>query len=276
VAQTEPTVFGQLDEVPAPMRALLLGALEAMARTPEIARVREHADAALRPAAGELILDAGCGAGEVARSLAAAVAPDGQVTAIDASRATVEYAASKDGGAGVRYQVADVTALPFDDATFDAVRCERVLQHVPDPDAGVGELTRVTRPGGRVCLIDTDWLSLASDGLPDDLVEQMTSALLNQGVLHHSSMGRTLRRRLVRAGLGDVSTQPIPLLFTDPASTGAVLPMFNPMVPPEARLVPDDLRERWFEAVAEAGARDEFLVVLTMWVAVGTAPQRRR
>lgn len=270
----ERTPFAQVDELPAPIRAMLLAALEGMAATPEIGEVRRVADAALRPAPGQAILDAGCGAGEVARQLAAIAGPDGQVTAIDTSRTTIEHAEAHDGGAGVQYQVADVMALPFDDGGFDAVRCERVLQHLADPDAGVAELTRVTRPGGRVCLIDTDWRSLASDGLPDDLVQAVTDALLNRGTLHHPTMGRTLRRRLVQAGLKDVSAQPVTLSFTEPARAAAILPMFNPLVPPEARMMPDDVRKPWFDAIETATTRNEFLAVLTIWVAVGTMPGR--
>jgi ubiquinone/menaquinone biosynthesis C-methylase UbiE len=273
-ADREPTPFAQVDEAPAELRALILAVLEGMANTPEIGQVRAAADALLRPVAGERILDAGCGAGEVARALVATVGPEGRVTAIDASRTAVEYARSKDDDTGVEYRVADVTALPFDDAVFDAVRCERVLQHLADPDAGVAELVRVTRAGGRVCLIDTDWRSLASDGLPDDLVEAVTQTLLRRAVLHHSTMGRTLRRRLVRHGLTEVSAQPVTICFTDPDRAAAILPIFSPLVPPEAGMIPDDLRERWFEAIAASRARDEFLAVLTLWVAVGTVVGR--
>jgi len=267
-----PTVFRQIDEVPEPMRALLLAALQQMAKSPEIGQVRRVAEAALSVRLGERVLDAGCGAGEVARGLAGQVAPGGQVTAVDASQAMIDHAAAQDGGAGIRYQVADVEHLPFDDHSFDAVRCERVLQHLAEPDRGLGELVRVARPGARVCVIDTDWLSLCGDGVPEDLVAAVTSHLLSQGTMHNTTMGRTLRRRMVRAGLTGVVAQPVPLCFTDPARAAVVLPMFNPQVPPQARMVPDELRERWFDAVAEAGRRDEFLAVLTMWVVTGTVP----
>jgi ubiquinone/menaquinone biosynthesis C-methylase UbiE len=50
----------------------------------------------------------------------------------------------------------DITRLPFADASFDAVLCVTVLYHaaIPDPAAAVGELVRVTRPGGVVCLFE--------------------------------------------------------------------------------------------------------------------------
>jgi SAM-dependent methyltransferase len=266
----ERTPFATLDDMPPHLRGLLLDALARMATTPQIRRVREVASAALDPRPGERLLDAGCGVGEVARELAAAVAPGGSVVAVDASAPIVAAAEAGHDGSAVRYEVADVLALPFADGEFDAVRTERVLQHVSDPDAAVAELTRVTRPGGRVCLVDTDWESLAVDGLPADLVEQVVAAFRARDQLHHQSMGRTLRRRLVRAGLDDVRAEPVPLLFTAAGGSDRVLPLFNREIPPEAHLVPAELRDPWFDAVDAAVASGEFLAVLTMWVAVGS------
>jgi SAM-dependent methyltransferase len=269
---TEPprTVFAAIDHAPAPMQALLLGALARMAESPQIRAVRAVAGDALAPRPGLRLLDAGCGLGEAARELAPRVAPGGEVVAADASSVTVAAAAERHDGSAVRYQVADVLALPFDDGAFDGVRCERVLQHLAEPDAAIRELARVTRPGGRVVLVDTDWESVAVDGLPEDLVAAVRDKLASRDLLHHQSMGRTLRRRALRAGLADVTCVPVPLVFTSDAAPSLVLPMFSRDVPPEADMVPSDLRERWFDAVDDATARDELLVVLTMWVVAGT------
>jgi len=46
--------------------------------------------------------------------------------------------------------VCDITKIPVDDGTFDAVICTEVLEHVPDPISAVRELCRVTREGGRL------------------------------------------------------------------------------------------------------------------------------
>jgi ubiquinone/menaquinone biosynthesis C-methylase UbiE len=59
-------------------------------------------------------------------------------------------------GGPVTYLVGDVTALDLPDEHFDGVRSERVLQHLADPEAAIADLVWVTRPGGPVCLIDTD------------------------------------------------------------------------------------------------------------------------
>src|SRR5689334_13414457 len=131
-AQMERTLFADLDSQPGEMTAMLLAALEAMGRHPEIRRVRQTAMRALRPRPGERLLDAGAGGGDVARWLAAEVGPDGEVIALDHSAATVEAARRRHDGSNVRYVTGDVAAMTLPPAAVDGVWCERVLQHVDD------------------------------------------------------------------------------------------------------------------------------------------------
>lgn len=97
---------------------------------------------------GAALLEVGCGLGDDARRLAALVGPAGRVVGLDASTALLERARSTP--SPVEWVAGDVQALPFADATFDAARTERTLQHVADPDAAVAEMARVVRPGGHV------------------------------------------------------------------------------------------------------------------------------
>lgn len=46
----------------------------------------------------------------------------------------------------------DITSIPVEDGSFDAVLCIEVLEHVPDPVAAVNELARILRPGGRLIM----------------------------------------------------------------------------------------------------------------------------
>jgi ubiquinone/menaquinone biosynthesis C-methylase UbiE len=270
--QTMRSPFADIDRMPPDFIAVMIEALEGMAAHPEIQRVRRVAQHALHPQPAQRLLDAGCGAGEVARQLATEVAPVGDVVALDFSAATVAAASQRHDGSAVRYVEGDVAALDFPDGGFDGVRCERVLQHLADPDRAIAELIRVTRPGGQVCLIDTDWESMTVDGLPEDLVATLKEHLYGRVMLHHRSMGRTLRRRMVRAGGADVVATPVTCYFADPAATAAVLPMFNSQVPAKTGMIPEDIRDEWFAAIDAAAERGEFLAALTIWVVAGRRP----
>ena len=95
--------------------------------------------------AGVRVLDVGAGTGELA---ARAGARGAEVTAVDPDPGMLDLAASLLGG--TRVQQAALPDLPFGDGTFDAVLANFVVNHIPDPRAGVRELARVTAPGGRV------------------------------------------------------------------------------------------------------------------------------
>ncbi|TDO41158.1 methyltransferase domain-containing protein [Paractinoplanes brasiliensis] len=269
-AQMERTPFADLDRQPREMTAMLLAALETMGRHPEIRRVRRTGMDAFRPAPGWRVLDAGSGAGDVARWIAGEVGPDGEVVALDYSAATIAAAIERHDGSNVRYTTGDVSAIDLPADSVDGVWCERVLQHVDDADLAIAELVRVTRPGGRICLIDTDWSSLAFDGVPPRLARTVVADMHGRLTPRQVDMGRTLRRRLVGKGLRDVSATPVTCLFADPASAAVVLPMVNPRVPEEAWMTAPGVRGKWFSHVEEAGARGDFLAVLTIWAVTGT------
>lgn len=86
------------------------------------------------------VLDAGCGDGVFARAVAAPV-----VVGVDMAPAMVERARAR----GVDAREARIEELPFADGEFDVVVCNWVLYHLRDAEAGVRELSRVLRPGGR-------------------------------------------------------------------------------------------------------------------------------
>lgn len=269
-AQLDRTPFADVDRMPPETIALVVSSLEAMAAHPEIRRVRHAAWEALRPAPGQRLLDAGCGVGDIARELAAAVTADGSVIALDRASAPLAVARSRHPGDNIEYVLGDVAALDFDDESFDGIWCERVLQHLPDANAAIRELVRVTRTGGRVCLIDTDWESLAFDGVDPALAHHVLDFAHGRLTPTQSDMGRTLRRRLVTQGLTDVSATPVTCYFSTPASAAVVLPMVNPAAVASVRDAPIDLRDAWFPEVAAAGDRGDFLAALTIWVATGT------
>ena len=103
-------------------------------------------DAALAavPGAPERVLDLGTGSGAVAR-LAAARWPSAQVTGADVSPQMVEEARRLATSEHERYEVADASALPFDDGAFDLVALNNMIPFFD-------ELVRVIAPGGHVAI----------------------------------------------------------------------------------------------------------------------------
>ena len=115
----------------------------------------------LRP--GLSLLDIGCGPGTITADLARLVAP-GQVVGLDASDDVVAQAeayAAETGATNLRFEVGDLFALRYDDATFDVVHAHQVLQHLVDPVAALVELRRVLRPGGVLAARDSDYGAFA-------------------------------------------------------------------------------------------------------------------
>lgn len=112
---------------------------------------------------GHRVLDLGCGPASDTIALAELVGESGRVVGVDADEDMVAEANERAGAAGlagrVTHEHADAASLPVDDDSFDSCRSERVFQHLPDPSAGLEELIRVTRPGGRIVILDTDYAS---------------------------------------------------------------------------------------------------------------------
>ena len=98
---------------------------------------------------GDRVLDACCGTGDLAL---AARARGAAVVGLDFSERMLERARAKSGE--VEWVRGDVLALPFGDASFDAVTVGFGVRNVEDLDAGLHELRRVLRPGGRIGILE--------------------------------------------------------------------------------------------------------------------------
>ncbi len=110
---------------------------------------------ALRP--GEHVLDIGSGAGTDSLVAAQMVGEQGRVVGIDMTPemiAKARGAAEEAGFAHVEFVGGEVEQLAFDDASFDVVISNGVIDLVPDKDAVFSGIFRVLRPGGRIQFAD--------------------------------------------------------------------------------------------------------------------------
>jgi ubiquinone/menaquinone biosynthesis C-methylase UbiE len=108
------------------------------------------------------LLDAGCGPGQFT-ILVAEHLPDAEVWGIDVAPTMIElaraHARESPAAARLHFQQADVGALPFPDAYFDAILSTGSIKHWPDPVAGLRELHRVLVPGGRALIAEMNRLA---------------------------------------------------------------------------------------------------------------------
>jgi demethylmenaquinone methyltransferase / 2-methoxy-6-polyprenyl-1,4-benzoquinol methylase len=115
---------------------------------------RRVAAAAARVGPGDRVLDVATGTGALAAELAQRGA---EVVALDFSWNMVATGAARLGsgpGGRVRWVNGDGTRLPLPDASVDAVTIAFGLRNLPDTDAGLAEFARVTRPGGRLVVLE--------------------------------------------------------------------------------------------------------------------------
>jgi SAM-dependent methyltransferase len=120
------------------------------------APIHDRVAAVLGPAAGVRALDLACGTGALTLRLARLGA---ETTGLDISPGQLAKAreAAAQAGLAIRFDQGDAEALPYADGEFDAVGSAFGIIFAPDAPQAAAELTRVTKPGGRIAV--TTWTS---------------------------------------------------------------------------------------------------------------------
>jgi SAM-dependent methyltransferase len=170
----------------------------------------------LRP--GQRLLDVGCGPGSITVDLAERVAP-GPVLGIDREPAVLDGAralAAERALANVRFEPADVYALPYPEGSFDVVYAHQLLQHLVDPVAALVEMRRVLAPGGLLAVRDSDYATMIH--APHEPLLDRWLALYHEVARTNraeADAGRHLKGWVLAAGFTDPTTTASTWWFTD-------------------------------------------------------------
>jgi ubiquinone/menaquinone biosynthesis C-methylase UbiE len=248
--------------------------LEQAAELTADVKLRSYERMEIQP--GNAVLDVGCGPGIDTVALARRIGRAGRVVGIDHDEAMVSQAIARADEAGVaawvEHRVGTATALDLPDDSFDAVRSERLFQHLADPAPALAEMIRVTRPGGRVVVVDTDWGSHSAD-CADVSVERALPRTLAETSLANGYSGRQLYRLMKRAGLAQVDVTTFPLQFTDYAfwRTIARTDEVEANAVAEGAVIRDALAP-WRDRMSEAGHDGAFFATVNMVLASGIKP----
>jgi SAM-dependent methyltransferase len=170
----------------------------------------------------------------------------------------------------VEFHGGDITELASADGAFDAVFSERVFQHLEDPVAAMQELVRVTRPGGQLAVIDTDWGMHAIHGADRALTAQVIACWAEHAV--NGSAGRQLPALLAGAGIVDQVVLTDTITSRDPWAPS--LQPFTAMASnaeQHGAITAEDAA-RWLAQLTKAAERGTFFWAVTLVAVIARRP----
>jgi arsenite methyltransferase len=233
--------------------------IEALYLIGDAKRRRSIVREALGASAGERILDVGCGPGFYCAELLDDVGRSGVVIGVDSSAAMLALAARRcEGRDNVALREAEAVSLPVEDASVDAAISVQVLEYVPDATAGLAELYRALRPGGRALVWDIDWATLSIGFEDAGLSERVLRAWDEH--LAHPSLPRTLAPRLRSVGFENVGVRAHPFVtldFDQDRYGAALVPFVGAFVSGRAGISEQEA-QAWVAEQRRLGERGEF------------------
>ena len=268
---TERSIASEFRDVDAAETAdHLVQYLEFIDSLPETRRMKVNTYGYLRLKEWDVVLDAGCGPGYDAVRMAGMVGTSGKVIGIDVSRQMIEIAEAraKETTLPVSFRTADARNLPFTNASFDAVRIERLLQITSTPGRILDEMIRVLRPGGRLLSIEPDWETFVCDPGNRDTARTFFRFCTDQ--FPDGSTGRKLYRYFRERGLEEVVVHTEPLVLHNFSLAEKMMNMeqFLAAAQDQGVLARDEV-VAWLADLKDADAKGQFTFAGMMFAVIG-------
>ena len=200
---------------------------------------------------GNKVLDLGCGSGHPAIPAAMKIGDRGHVTGLDLSEKMLEVArkkAERAGLANTAFHACDVSRVPFEDESFDAVTSRFCLMFLPDPDGAIKEARRVLKSGGRIAT--AVWAGMEKNpslSMPMEILNEFADASPASpsapGLFSLGAPG-DLKSRMKNAGVSDVREEELVIEWVYASGREYVRMLVDMAAPVRSLLDKLDGRER--------------------------------
>jgi ubiquinone/menaquinone biosynthesis C-methylase UbiE len=246
-------------------------------RLPDIVSARLVATSRLGLRPGDRVLDVGCGPALDVAELAAEIGSAGEYVGVDMSETMIAAARRRAAPleTPTHFEVASAYELPFDDGSFDACRTDRLLMHLTEPETALAQMYRVTRRGGRICVVDFDWHTMLLHHPDQSATESLLRGFSDD--FADGRIGRRLSWMFAGTGLPLAEITLHPVHFT-PAFLELLLGGYLAKCQADGVLTAEHL-EQWWQQLKVPVDEGTFFASVTSFVASATKsatrPRRR-
>jgi len=229
--------------------------------------------AALEIKPGKQVLDVGCGTGKDVLDMAQLVGESGHVTGVDASQTMIDEAVkrSQNSSLPIDFQQADGRQLPFADHSFDCCRADRIFQHLTEPKVVLAEMLRVTKPGGKLLIVDGDHETRVIDTPYKDVTRRFLA--FRSDTLQRGSIAHQLFAVFKEYSLVDVIVEPMTQITTNYEEINSTMHFDDGIrLAQQYGVVTQEEADKWIAYVEEAAHKGYFFHSVTFFITTGRKP----